>query len=68
MFEKAEDFFTSLGLEPMTDTFWSKSLIERPDDREVVCHASAEDFYRTDDFRLVYMQTTRSVRVHVVYM
>ena len=51
MFEKAEDFFTSLGLEPMTDTFWSKSLIERPDDREVVCHASAEDFYQKDDFR-----------------
>ena len=51
MFEKAEDFFVSMGLEPMTDVFWKKSLIEKPEGRELVCHASAWDFYKDDDFR-----------------
>ena len=51
MFKLAEDYFTSPGLEPMTDTFWRKSLIVRPDDREVVCHAAAQDLYTRDDFR-----------------
>jgi len=26
----------------MTPTFWEKSMLVKPDDREVVCHASAE--------------------------
>jgi peptidyl-dipeptidase A len=51
MFELAEAFFVSLGFGPMTDTFWEKSMIEKPADREVVCHASAEEFYRQEDFR-----------------
>jgi len=51
MFRLSEAFFVSLGFEPMTDTFWEKSMIEKPADREVVCHASAEEFYRQEDFR-----------------
>lgn len=54
MFETAEEFFTSLGLDPMTNTFWKKSMIEQPtDDRKVDCHGSAEDFYKKNDFRFV---------------
>ena len=46
MFGWANIFFTDLGLDTMTDTFWAESMIERPsDDREVVCHASAEEFF-----------------------
>jgi len=53
MFEKAEDFFLSLGLDPMVPEFWSGSIIEKPeDDRELVCHASAWDFYNGKDFRI----------------
>ena len=53
MFEKAEDFFKSIGFEPMTDKFWKNSLIEKPEDgRDLVCHASAWDFYSPDDFRI----------------
>ena len=37
MFRQAESFFTSLGLEPMTDEFWKKSMFTRPTDgRQVV--------------------------------
>ena len=53
MYRLSEAFFVSLGFGPMTDTFWEKSMIEKPEDKEVVCHASAEDFYRQEDFRSV---------------
>ena len=38
MLEIAEEFFTSLGLKPMPKSFWDHSLIEKPKDREIVCH------------------------------
>jgi peptidyl-dipeptidase A len=41
MVKTGERFYTSLGLEPLPDTFWERSLFVRPRDREVVCHASA---------------------------
>ena len=41
MVEYAEDFFLSIGFEPLPDTFWERSLFVKPSDRSVVCHASA---------------------------
>ena len=41
MVEYAEDFFLSMGFEPLPDTFWERSLFIKPQDRSVVCHASA---------------------------
>uniref|UniRef100_UPI004074754B Angiotensin-converting enzyme, soluble form n=1 Tax=Homo sapiens TaxID=9606 RepID=UPI004074754B len=53
MFKEADDFFTSLGLLPVPPEFWQKSMLEKPTDgREVVCHASAWDFYNGKDFRI----------------
>ncbi|OCT62272.1 hypothetical protein XELAEV_18043355mg [Xenopus laevis] len=52
MFEESDNFFKSLGLLPMPQEFWDKSMIEKPKDREVVCHASAWDFYNRKDFRI----------------
>lgn len=51
MFEVAEDFFTSIGLMEMPEEFWSGSMLIKPEDRDVVCHASAWDFYNRKDFR-----------------
>lgn len=54
MFRVSEKFFTSLGLLEMPPEFWDKSMLEKPTDgREVVCHASAWDFYNRKDFRCV---------------
>lgn len=51
-FKTAEEFFTSLNLSPMPDLFWERSIIEKPTDgRDMVCHASAWDFYDGEDFR-----------------
>ena len=41
MVKLGEAFFTSLGLDPLPETFWERSQFVKPKDREVVCHASA---------------------------
>ena len=43
MVEIAENFFLSLGFEPLPQTFWERSLFIKPQDHNVVCHASAWD-------------------------
>ena len=52
MVEAGERFYTSLGLDPLPDTFWDRSLIVRPEDRTVVCHASAWNIDSRDDIRI----------------
>ena len=43
MVKIAENFFISLGFEPLSDSFWERSLFIKPQGRNVVCHASAWD-------------------------
>ncbi|HHH26729.1 MAG TPA: peptidase M2 family protein, partial [Polyangiaceae bacterium] len=52
MVKTAERFFTSIGLDPLPQTFWKRSLFRKPADREVVCHASAWDVHYDDDLRI----------------
>lgn len=52
MVRTGEAFYVSLGLDPLPDTFWERSQITRPRDREVVCHASAWDIDNVDDLRI----------------
>ena len=47
-----EGFFTSLGFDPLPPSFWERSMITKPQDREVVCHASAWDIDYEKDVRL----------------
>lgn len=52
IFKMADEFYRSIGLYPMTNTFWNKSVIERPSDgRSMNCHGSAHDMNVDDDFR-----------------
>ncbi|HRO03918.1 MAG TPA: M2 family metallopeptidase, partial [Terricaulis sp.] len=52
MTRTAEGFYTSLGLAPLPETFWERSLLTRPRDRDVVCHASAWDLDSREDIRV----------------
>ncbi|MBX7496340.1 M2 family metallopeptidase [Qipengyuania sp. 6B39] len=52
MVKVGEGFFSSLGFEPLPDTFWERSQFTKPADREVVCHASAWDLDNLDDLRI----------------
>jgi len=52
MVRTGERFYTSLGFAPLPKTFFERSLLVRPKDREVVCHASAWDIDYEDDIRI----------------
>ena len=52
MVRYGEGFFTSLGFDPLPQTFWERSMFIKPQDREVVCHASAWDIDYEKDVRL----------------
>jgi len=52
MVKMGERFYTSLGFKPLPDTFWKRSLLVKPMDRDVVCHASAWDIDSVDDLRI----------------
>jgi len=52
MVKTGEGFYSSLGYAPLPETFWERSLIVRPKDREVVCHASAWDLDDKNDIRI----------------
>ncbi len=47
-----EAFFSSLGFDPLPESFWERSQITKPEDREVVCHASAWNLDGKDDIRI----------------
>jgi peptidyl-dipeptidase A len=48
----AENFYTSMGFTPLPKTFWERSMITRPRDREVDCHASAWNIDDKEDLRV----------------
>ncbi|MDB2395264.1 M2 family metallopeptidase [Porticoccaceae bacterium] len=52
MTQTAESFFTSLGLPALPDSFYQNSMIKKPRDRNVVCHASAWDIDNGNDPRI----------------
>ncbi len=52
MVKYGENFFVSLGFDPLPQTFWERSLFVKPRDRDVVCHASAWDVDTQNDVRL----------------
>jgi peptidyl-dipeptidase A len=47
-----ESFFTSLGFNPLPQSFWERSMLVKPVDHEAVCHASAWDVDFEKDVRL----------------
>lgn len=52
MTKTAEGFFTSLGLPSLPESFYKNSMIKKPRDRNVVCHASAWDLDNGNDPRI----------------
>lgn len=52
IFQKAEEFFTSLGMMSMSPEFWRNSMIQQNDPTLNKCTASAWDFCNNFDFRV----------------
>jgi peptidyl-dipeptidase A len=52
MVRKSEDFYTSLGMPALPASFFERSQLLKPRDRDVVCHASAWDMNYVGDVRI----------------
>lgn len=51
MTERAQDFYTSLGMQKLPASYWERTQFIKPRDRDVVCHASAWDMDMAGDVR-----------------
>ncbi len=51
MTERAQDFYVSLGMPKLPESYWQKTQFVKPRDRDVVCHASAWDMDMAGDVR-----------------
>jgi peptidyl-dipeptidase A len=50
--QSAEAFYVSLGFPKLPQTFWERSLLTQPRDRDVQCHASAWHMDAKEDVRI----------------
>ncbi|HSN73005.1 MAG TPA: M2 family metallopeptidase [Steroidobacteraceae bacterium] len=67
MTRSAEDFYVSLGFPKLPETFWERSMLEKPRDREVQCHASAWNMDGADDVRIKQCIRPTSEELTTVY-
>jgi len=49
---QAEGFYKSLGMPGLPESFWQRSMLTKPADRDVQCHASAWDVDMRGDVRI----------------
>ena len=52
MVKIGENFYVSLGFDPLPPSFWERSQFIKPADKDVVCHASAWDVTFSNDLRI----------------
>ena len=67
MAHSAESFYTSMGFPKLPAAFWERSMLTRPRDREVVCHASAWDMQAGTDVRVKACLTPSAEDLYTIY-
>lgn len=67
MVKQAEAFYTSLGMPALPQTFWERSMLTRPRDRDVVCHASAWHMDMKEDVRIKMCITPTEEDLGTIY-
>lgn len=67
MTERAEDFYVSLGMRKLPDSFWTHSQLIKPLERDVVCHASAWDMNMQSDVRIKMCIEPRGEEYRTIY-
>lgn len=75
MFQESDRFYKSLGLASNEMSYTGPSIIVKPPDRVIVCHASAWDFCNGRDFRIKqctsinqrYFETIHHEMGHIQY-
>ena len=67
MVRSAENFYVSLGMPRLPDTFWERSQFSKPRDRDVVCHASAWGLDGGNDLRIKMCINQTYDELRVIY-
>ena len=67
MARHAEGFFKSLGFATLPTTFWERSMLTRPRDREVECHANARAIDFAQDVRIRLCAETNARDFSVIH-
>jgi len=67
MVRSAESFYVSLGMPRLPDTFWERSQFTKPQDRDVVCHASAWGLDGGNDLRIKMCINQTYDELRVIY-
>jgi peptidyl-dipeptidase A len=67
MVRSAENFYVSLGMPRLPDTFWERSMFTKPADRDVVCHASAWGLDGGNDLRIKMCIRQNYDELRVIY-
>src|SRR6185369_14515348 len=52
MVKMAEAFYTTIGMRSLPDTFWQRSMFDKPKGKDALCHASAWDVTFNNDLRI----------------
>ncbi|XP_013185642.1 angiotensin-converting enzyme [Amyelois transitella] len=66
MVKRAEDFYQSLGLPAMTETFWRESVFTQ-ENGVARCHGAAADMFKDGDYRLIYCAGTTMQDFYVLH-
>ena len=67
MTESAESFYVSLGFPKLPPGFWERSMLVRPADRDVVCHASAHNMDGAGDVRIKQCIQPTEEELYTIY-
>ena len=67
MVRSAEDFYQSLGFAELPQSFWERSMLVRPRDREVDCYASAWDVDAKGDLRIKMCTSVTEEDLYTLY-
>jgi peptidyl-dipeptidase A len=67
MTRSAESFYTSLGFPELPASFWERSMLTRPRDREVVCYASAWNMNGDGDVRIKQCIVPTEEELYTIY-
>jgi peptidyl-dipeptidase A len=67
MTRSAESFYVSLGFPKLPASFWERSMLTRPRDREVDCYASAWNMDAKGDVRIKQCIATTEEDLYTIY-
>uniref|UniRef100_U5EXS7 Angiotensin-converting enzyme n=1 Tax=Corethrella appendiculata TaxID=1370023 RepID=U5EXS7_9DIPT len=66
--EKADEFFQSMGFDPLPDEFWENSILGKPTDgRSIKCHPTAWNLLKHNDVRILSCEPVSHYILYIIY-